>query len=348
MSTKSDIDPPKGPSLTHPVVTRQTTVSGIEQRPGPRGPPGPPGPPGDQGEPGDPGFPGEVGDIGDSGVQGFTGPTGDRGMPGRKGHPGMSGPNGGSGVPGPTGPPGPPGVCTENDTRGSPGSPGVPGPPGPPGPPGEEEIPPPPSTNPRVLRDAPGNAVPRILPRPERGGSTFVRWGSKDCPDTQFTELVYSGRVQGSPHNQRGGTSEFLCLPLEPEFGAEYRAGEQRRSPLVPAEYETFADEPLAEVADEIVPCAVCHVTRRGSVVTIPAGLTCPDQWTVEYRGYLMSSHANSYRRSVVCVDADPDSVCKDPPNRNGALFYHIEASGVGLSEYYEPERELSCVVCTV
>ena len=41
-----------------------------------------------------------------------------------------------------------------------------------------------------------------------------------------------------------------------------------------------------------------------------------------------------------MCVDADPNSVCKDPPNRNGVLLYHTEASGVELSEYYKPERE--------
>ena len=154
--------------------------------------------------------------------------------------------------------------------------------------------------------------------------------------------------MAGSPYHQRGGTTDFLCLPNKHEYGKIFKAGKQGRSPLVSAEYETFAGDPLAEVSDEIVPCAVCHVSRRETVLTIPAGLTCPDEWAVEYRGYLMSSHANHSRRSIVCVDRDPESLCEEGKNGNGALLYHVEAGSIGLnSDYYDPEKELACVVCS-
>ena len=108
-------------------------------------------------------------------------------------------------------------------------------------------------------------------------------------------------------------------------------------------------DEPLADdVGEDIVQCAMCHVSRRSSVVMIPASLTCPELWTVEYGGYLMSSYANAFRRSAVCVDRDPDSAaCGDGRgDGNRALFYHMEAGYPGL-EHYDPEKELTCVVCS-
>ena len=48
------------------------------------------------------------------------------------------------------------------------------------------------------------------------------------------------------------------------------------------------------------------------------------------------------------CVDKNPDSVPGSTANTNGALFYHVEASCNGmLCPPYDPQKELTCVVCT-
>ena len=102
---------------------------------------------------------------------------------------------------------------------------------------------------------------------------------------------------------------------------------------------------------DHNVPCAVCYASTRAAVTMIPAKTCCPSTWTLEYSGYLMSGnkghpHATMYE----CVDKNPDSVPGSVSNTvtDPALFYHIEASCNGMAcPPYNPQKELTCAVCT-
>ena len=69
-------------------------------------------------------------------------------------------------------------------------------------------------------------------PGPSSGGVTYARWGQTTCPNTRGTELVYKGRPAGSYYSQKGGTSDDLCLPEEPQFLA-YGPRVQTRSPIL-------------------------------------------------------------------------------------------------------------------
>ena len=80
----------------------------------------------------------------------------------------------------------------------------------------------------------------------------------------------------------------------------------------------------------------------------IPAKTRCPSTWTVEYSGYLMSGHANQHNTMYVCVDKSPDSIPRSASNTNGATIFHVEASCNGMAcPPYDPQKELTCAVCT-
>ena len=176
----------------------------------------------------------------------------------------------------------------------------------------------------------------------------FARWGRTECPNTEGTRTVYSGRAAGSPYYQQGGASDHLCLPDKPEYGEEYRPLAQGYSPVAGAEYVTYDGEPLEDVGGEVVPCTVCHTSPRSSLLVIPARLSCPDSsWTREYSGFLLSSAGSAYGSTAVCVDKYAESVC-DGEDVNGSRLYHMEAECNGLEcPPYCPEKELACVVCT-
>ena len=54
------------------------------------------------------------------------------------------------------------------------------------------------------------------------------------------------------------------------------------------------------------------------------------------------------HRRSAVCMDGYPETVRGEAADTNGALFYHMEATCNGLEcPPYDPQKELTCVVCT-
>ncbi|XP_013388451.1 uncharacterized protein LOC106157369 [Lingula anatina] len=97
-------------------------------------------------------------------------------------------------------------------------------------------------------------------------------------------------------------------------------------------------------------PCAVCYTQNRTSHVMIPAWKTCPTEWTLEYRGYLVAQFYSQYRTKFVCLDEAPEGIRGGEKNTNGALFYVVQAKcGQALPcPNYVEGRELTCVVCSM
>ncbi len=210
--------------------------------------------------------------------------------------------------------------------RGRDGLPGRDGVQGPPGPQGKDGSPGPPG--------------------PKSGGVTYTRWGKSTCPQLEGTELVYSGIAGGTLQTQKGGGANYLCMPKDPEYSSTltYRGGVDGQATIYGAEYQN----PLQGSNNYNVPCAVCYVSTRPTVIMIPAKASCPSSWTREYYGYIMADHIAHHRRMFECVDRDQEVFPASQTNTDGALFYHVEASCNGLPcNRYDPNKELNCVVCT-
>ena len=142
-------------------------------------------------------------------------------------------------------------------------------------------------------------------------------------------------------------TTEELCMPDDPDY-LGYSSGVQGSNYVYGAEYQSSVG-PLSAFNNHNVPCTVCCASTRGAVTMIPAKTLCPSTWTLEYSGYLMSnSKGNSHPTMYECVDKDPDSIPGTASDTNGALFYHVEANCNGMAcPPYDPQKELTCAVCT-
>ena len=234
---------------------------------------------------------------------------------------------GASQVTGPPGPPGPRGDAGQTGPAGPPGYPGRDGRQGEPGDPGP-----------------PGRRGPR------NGGAVYVRWGKTLCPhDNNTVELVYSGIAAKTYYNHQGGGINLQCFPEDPEY-SDYRSGTQGYSYVYGVEYESPIDQlGSINLNNHNIPCAVCLATTKIAVVMIPAKLTCPTGWTEEYDGYLMTSNQGHAAASTFeCIDRDAEALPGSEPDENGGLFYHVEATCTGLPcDPYDPEKELTCVVCS-
>ena len=338
---------------------------GEMERDGERGPPGareemgPPGPQGPEGErgcqsegvqgpavsPGEPGPPGPAGErgpqgvVGPQGTTGLQGPTGPKGATGQQGPPGQQGVAGSQGPKEPAGERGPQGVVGPQGTTGLQGQTGPKGATGQQGPSGQQG-----------QQGVAGSQGPK---GPSNCAGMYVRWGRTTCPVNQSTELVYSGRAGGSRYDRGGGgATNYLCMPDDPDYH-QYAAGVQGLSYVYGVEYEPSSGQPFLNVHGHNVPCAMCMAVSRCSLLMIPAKTQCPTSWTREYVGYLISGHrTHALPTTYECVDKDPESV----PGLNSAawnsggsgIFNHIEASCNGMAcPPYDPEKELTCVVCT-
>jgi len=61
-----------------------------------------------------------------------------------------------------------------------------------------------------------------------------------------------------------------------------------------------------------------------------------------------MSEHTTHHTSMYERIDNNPDSVPGSATDTNGVLFYHVEANCNGMAcPPYDPQKELTCVVCT-
>ena len=189
-----------------------------------------------------------------------------------------------------------------------------------------------------------------IRPGGSRGGGygsgvTYTRWGKRSCPPR--ATLVYEGFAAGGWYHQRGNGANYLCMPRD----AQYLSMTDVKWPsyLYGAEYETNNKIFSGTTNDYNVPCAVCHVPRSAKLM-VPGKYTCPSTWRREYYGYLMTSYYNHYQQILYeCVDVNPDLIPGSQGNRNGALFYFVQAvCGYGLPcGPYINKKAITCAVCT-
>ena len=284
------------------------------------GTPGYPGSPGHVGLHGPVGPPGEVGEPGINGAHGARGFPGDPGDYGPVGNPGPSGPVGNAGLPGDRGPRGPPGPPGSN----SPGN-------------YFRRSVPQETSNRRRNRLADYSTKPALF----TGGRVYTRWGSNSCTLTPGTELVYSGRAGGRVSTQALEDDTFLCMPREPDYKQSQYLKEEQEEDVNLYQY--------SDLTIHDIPCAVCYATTRASLLMIPAKTSCPVDWTAEYEGYLMSEQNGSEMRGkYMCVDQSLGLHNADQPRHDRLSLVEVKCDShdQGCAPY-QPNKKLSCIVCT-
>ena len=212
--------------------------------------------------------------------------------------------------------------------------------PGPPGASGRDGLP---GTN--GAKGDTGLAGPPGPAGPHSGGAVYTRWGSKTCPNITGTQILYDGRAGKSHYLEKGGGTNYQCLPNDPEY-TDFRTGVQDYSYIYGVEYEFPV---VSGVKDHNAPCAVCYISTRTTVLMIPAKLTCPSGWTKEYCGYLMTEWKGRSMGTFECVDINPASVPGSGADVSTGMFHHVEANCNGMPcPPYDPQKELTCVVCSM
>jgi len=181
---------------------------------------------------------------------------------------------------------------------------------------------------------------------PLNGVTSYTRWGSRIC--TEGRDVVYTGVMGGHPHNFKGGGANFLCMPLDPVYTLPYVSGIRGHAHITAIVY----GRPINGIHQALVACTICHVQGKTTSIMIPAKTICPDNWTIEYYGYLMTGQSgNDGRYTYECVDKDMDTVLSYQTTQHGEWLYHVEVQcnrGLECStDKYSHEKEMNCVVCS-
>jgi hypothetical protein len=179
----------------------------------------------------------------------------------------------------------------------------------------------------------------------QQATDTYTRWGRSTCPPGATT--VYDGFTAGSHYSHSGGAANQLCLSKKPSY--HYHFKKPRWTTLIyGAEYETH-DSIWDKLKEHDIPCAVCLIPRA-SIIMIPGIYDCPDNFKLEYGGYLMAGHhTHQAGTEYICFDGNPTAEENSSPvDHNGALFYFVEAVCGSLKcRPYESGKQITCAVCS-
>ena len=170
-------------------------------------------------------------------------------------------------------------------------------------------------------------------------GVSYVRWGRGHGSCPSGSKEVYHGRVAGTEFNAEGGTNDYLCLPVNPQYLADTAV---HNSTLHGVKYHS------QKLINDDMPCVVCYVRIRSAKLIYHGRYTCPGGWKREYHGYLMSDAniaSRNGRKSTICADVHPRTSSTNP------AVPHFMAVDCTNSELpcppYEDGRVLTCAVCT-
>lgn len=185
-------------------------------------------------------------------------------------------------------------------------------------------------------------------------GSIYTVWGRKFCPAVNGTTTIYTGITAGGSYIDQGGAVDTLCLPHNPDmapsdFPTRLESGGSYVGTIYGSEYQ-FTYRNYAQ--DDDVPCAVCSAKTASATMMLPAKVTCPDDWVIQYAGFLTSEHVSSDWRpsEYLCLHEDAEYLTEGSRqhNMNGRLFYPVKAVCGSLPcPPYHDGQYLTCVVCS-
>lgn len=151
----------------------------------------------------------------------------------------------------------------------------------------------------------------------------YVHWGMKTYPNITATSQVYSGQI-GSVLYSQTGSSNYVCLPNDPEYDQHNQVEDDHRSPMYGAEYETAKSPVLTAFQDFDVPCSLCLGSGKTTLI-IPARTSCYSGWTKEYQGYLMGAYHSYQGKEYICMVKHAEPIDSSGADLNGALIYNVE-----------------------
>ena len=177
------------------------------------------------------------------------------------------------------------------------------------------------------------------------GGAVYVRWGRKDCPEG--ANIVYSGQAGGNHYKNKGGGSNYLCLPNDPDNGKPFSFA---NDVLYGVEYEPYSlPAGFPNLRQKEASCAVCRRKGKSSTLMIPGKQTCYSGWKVEYTGFLMTSYKTLNNQDYVCMDKDSEPIDNNTKNNDEGLIYPVRTTCGSLRcPPYKNHTEMLCVVCTI
>nr|XP_015911784.2 uncharacterized protein LOC107442673 [Parasteatoda tepidariorum] len=180
------------------------------------------------------------------------------------------------------------------------------------------------------------------------GGASYIHWGRGEC-ESSTAHTVVSGII-ASTDQIKGGSANVICLTDDPQHDPDtkvYKKHHRFYSKLVPVHLQGRNVS-----SEKSIACGMCLVEERTSATVFPGRTQCPNEWTLEYSGYIMTKDLRSRKGDFVCMDVHSEEHDRDVLIMS-KTEKHDHVSDVKIScgtlpcDNYPKDQLLPCVVCT-
>ena len=170
---------------------------------------------------------------------------------------------------------------------------------------------------------------------------SYTRWGNSSCPFGANT--VYKGVAAGGDRDFHGSSVNMLCLPPNPmrysnnAKGIEYAVG---------VEYK--ANGALDHADSRNIPCAMCEVTGKSTIMMIPSHYVCPNGWRLEYNGYIMVGNDVEEGGSMYdCIDISLEQIPGTGSDQGWHQLWPVYVGSSADSLPRDNSYAMTCAICS-
>jgi len=179
--------------------------------------------------------------------------------------------------------------------------------------------------------------------------AVYTQWGSTNCT-TSNTLLIYSGYTSVSPSSDKGGGSNYLCLPEKPTYMKKHPSRSSISAQIDGAKYGSTFSKVNSNMQRKVIQCSVCQIEQRTTTLMLPASNECPKDYVVLYTGYL-STQVSLSRTQFICIDNStvPTILASNTRIQVSELELTIVSECNILpcgKEKYIQNALISCIVC--
>lgn len=153
-----------------------------------------------------------------------------------------------------------------------------------------------------------------------------------------------------------GGGTNYVCLPSQnityKKF--DHRLGSGLKTSLIDGvkygNEELFKTRYQSSLYGSAV-CSMCQSDGKSTTIMIPGNASCPAEWAIEYKGFLMADSRK--KTQFICVDESPEAHGdRVSQNHNIGTLEYVSAKWPACFSndcgMYDIKDGFRCVVCSM
>ena len=156
--------------------------------------------------------------------------------------------------------------------------------------------------------------------------------------------------MAGAVKSDRSSGSNYLCLTENPKYNKYNKGLTKNTAQIAGVKYGTTFNADGEQYSKKHIACTVCEALGKSQTLMVPATDTCPEDWELNYKGYL-SSQSSDKRTEYICLDTEIERTSLRSSTQKTGILDKVRIKKCDIlpcgKDRYEVNNDLQCVVCS-